>query len=49
MYKLLMARGATMTLLAALMLGGCMQATLAPTPEARTLGSAETKVGAAFR
>ena len=34
MYKLRMARGATMTLLAALMLGGCMQATLAPTPEA---------------
>ena len=32
MYKLAMARGATMTLLAALMLGGCMQATLAPTP-----------------
>jgi lipoprotein-anchoring transpeptidase ErfK/SrfK len=34
MYKLPLARGATMTLLAALMLGGCMQATLAPTPEA---------------
>jgi hypothetical protein len=33
MYKLRMARGAAMTLLAALMLGGCMQATLAPTPE----------------
>src|SRR5215471_479325 len=34
MYKLLMARGAAMTLLTALMLGGCMQATLAPTPDA---------------
>jgi lipoprotein-anchoring transpeptidase ErfK/SrfK len=34
MYKLRIARGAAMTLLAALMLGGCMQATLAPTPEA---------------
>src|SRR5215469_15979810 len=34
MYKLLKARGAAMALLTALMLGGCMQATLAPSPEA---------------
>ena len=34
MYKLLMPSGAAMALLAALMLGGCMQATLAPKPEA---------------
>jgi lipoprotein-anchoring transpeptidase ErfK/SrfK len=34
MYKLLMPNGAAVALLAALMLGGCMQATLAPKPEA---------------
>ena len=34
MYKLFRATGAAMALLAALMLGGCMQATFAPTPEA---------------
>jgi hypothetical protein len=34
MYKLLIAKGGAMTLLAALMRGGYMQATLAPKPEA---------------